>query len=443
GTVISSSGTGTIVTNAGGVFGGQINGDVNLGRIAGGTFTLSSAQGYNGATVLLGGTTTLENDATILFSSRIDINYATLFLSNNTGVQTQNNNRIGDGIAINMKGGTVTFTGRISNAASEVMGELSLLEGANSININASAGTIYSADLTFAKLNRADGTTINFSGTNLGQAGNTAHLYFTDPLTTVGTGFLGAWAIANSTDYAAYNTANGVGVAGNGGYAGYDPGFGPGMFTNLNAALNLGTVINGDTTTGLLRLGGVAQNDLTFADGGDILNLELGGILRQNNAFSSTIGTLGSRGVITAGGDEDNGVRELIIYSATAGNPTFFAPNTAGVIAVGSAIVTLSSTSGLLPGMTLSHASFPAGTTVVEVLNATQVLLSQNATVAAQNTSLTAGSYITGVTTLGLAQVTMNSTVGLAAGMTFTGTGVPAGTYIVSVDSLTQVTLSQ
>ena len=50
---------------------------------------------------------------------------------------------------------------------------------------------------------------------------------------------------------------------------------------------------------------------------------------------------------------------------------------------------------------------------------------------------------ITGDTVDGSVVVTVNSTANLAANMPFSGVGVPVGTYIISVDSPTQVTLSQ
>ena len=175
----------------------------------------------------------------------------------------------------------------------------------------------------------------------------------------------------------------------------------------------------------------------------DILNLQEGGLLRENNTFSSTIGTSAVRGVLTAGGTETGGTRELVIYSATAGAPTLFVQNVGGAITAGSPTVLLGSTVGLLPGMNIDHASFAAGTTILSVNSLTSVTLSTNATVAAQNTNLTTATLRSGATNIGSPVVTVNSTVGVAPGMTLTGTGIPANSYVVSVDSPTQLTLSQ
>ena len=113
-----------------------------------------------------------------------------------------------------VRGGTIDVNGRISTPATETMGALSVLLGANTITGSTGGGTITSAQLTFQSLTRTPGATINFTGTNLGSEGNNAKILFTTPLTTVAGGALGAWAIANTSDYAAYNQSNGVGVVG-------------------------------------------------------------------------------------------------------------------------------------------------------------------------------------------------------------------------------------
>ena len=190
-------------------------------------------------------------------------------------------------------------------------------------------------------------------------------------------------------------------------------------------------------------MSGNFTNNIAFTSVSDVLNLELGGILRTNNAFDTSFGTAAIRGVITAGGTETSGTRDLIVYNTNTSAPSFTNPNTAGGIVAGSAVVIMNSTIGIQPGMTLSNANFAPGTTVLSVDSLTQITLSTNATASAQNQTFTAGSFVSGTTALGSAQITMNSTTGIAPGMTLTGTGIPAGTYVVSVDSPTQVTLSQ
>ena len=312
GTLKNSGALTTYVTNAGGGFGGVIQDAINLGRVGSGTLTLELPQTYTGGTALLGGDTTLRDDASILDTTAIEINQARLLLRNNDNLQTQVFDRISDTAPITLRGGTIDVNGRISTPATETMGALTALMGANTITGSTGGGTITSARLTFASLTRTPGATINFTGTNLGSEGNSAKIIFTTPLTTVAGGALGAWAIANTTDYAAYNQTNGVGVVGNGGFVGYNSGFGSGKITNLgmgSASAVTTTLAGGTTTTALLRFHGGFTNNLEFTDGADVLHLEQGGILRSNNNNLANIGTTGTRGVIT------NGTSELVVYN--------------------------------------------------------------------------------------------------------------------------------
>jgi autotransporter-associated beta strand protein len=137
---------------------------------------------------------------------------------------------------------------------------------------------------------------------------------------------LGAWAIANTTDYAAYNSSSGVGVVGQGGFVGYSQAFGSGNITNLMTTgtsfltvAGTNTLAAGTTTTAMLRIGGAFQNDLAFATANGVLNLELGGLLRSNDAQVTTIGTTALPGTLTVGGTATSGTRELVAYVANAG----------------------------------------------------------------------------------------------------------------------------
>src|SRR5690606_19781802 len=117
--------------------------------------------------------------------------------------------------------------------------------------IATGGGSFTSAGITFASLTRTAGTTLNFTGTTIGQAGNNTSIQFTSAPTVFSSGVLGAWAIANSNDYAAYNTGLGVGIVGQGGFTGYDAGFGPGNLTELAGEQNstASTTLGAGTTT--------------------------------------------------------------------------------------------------------------------------------------------------------------------------------------------------
>lgn len=427
GSLVSTGGTGTIVTDNGGSWMGVISGAVNLGRVGGGTLTIGSDQTYTGWTYLTGGTTTLRDNGALSNTSGMDINLSLLAIRNNDNLQLQNNNRINDAAAINLRGGTIDYGGRVLATGGETFGALSALMGANTLTATnggtSNAGAFSATLVTFASLSRTTGATINFTGSNLGSEGNNSKIIFTAPLTAIGNGVLGAWAIANSSDYAAYNQTNGVGVVGNGGFVGYDADFASGSITNLGmgSAVNLTTTLNaGTTTTSLLRFHGDFINDLAFTNGGDILNLELGGILRSSNNRTTTIGTTGIRGVITAGGTEISGTRELVIYNAATGTTNF----AGGSTTTGSPVVTMTSTAGLAPGMTLTGTGVPAGSTILSVDSSTQVTLTQNSTATAAGTITFAGSTT---------NMTIHSVIadnGLGNSVQFVKSG--AGTLILS-----------
>ncbi len=450
GVITSTSGTGTYVTNMAATTAvqTQITGPVNFARLNGNTLTMGSPQTYTGSTTMHGGTLALQDDATILNTSKIDLNAATLLLNNNGSLQTGLYDRIGDNIPITLRDGTIQFAGKVSDASRETFGPLISAQGANSVVVTTggtgTAGAFASADVTFANLTRGAGTTMNFAGSSAqGGIGNFPRILITAAPETYLGGALGAWAIANSTDYAGYNSTNGVGTIGNGGYTGYDGTFGSGKITNVGTISSVPqtTTLTGNTTAAMLKLSGTFENNIAFSAPGDVLNLELGGILRANNTFSTTFGSPTARGVVTAGGTETTGTRELIIFGNTGGNPTFGG----GTTPVTSTTLIMSSTQGLQPGMTITGANLPADTKIVSVDSLNQVTISRASTntTALTSQTYTAGSFVNGTTSTGSAVVTTNSTTGVTPGMTITGTNVPVGTYVVSVDSPTQLTLSQ
>jgi hypothetical protein len=103
--------------------------------------------------------------------------------------------------------------------------------------------------------------------------------------------------------------------------------------------------------------------------------------------------------------------------------------------------LSLSSTAGIVFGMTVVGPNIQAGTTVMAV-SSTTVTLSQGATAAAAGTfSFTLSA--TGNTSSSANILTLTSTAGIVAGMSVIGPNLPAGTFVVSVSSATNtVTLS-
>ena len=444
GLVTSSTGAGTFVTNLPGAsvnFHGTTSGaNVNFGRVGGYTYTMTGALGHGGVTVFAGGSNTLTDEGSILNTSELILNYATFTVDTNGSIKLVNNNRISDSAPVTMRGGVLVYSGLAREDVGERFGALTIAEGGNTLTANNGGGDWVTTTMSFPSLTRAAGTTVNFTGSNLGMGGQVSRIVFDAPLASQPNGILGAWAIANWNDYAAYDPINGVGVVGQGGYGVYAGTFGPGKNTQLVAVQDTVTALPaGGATSAVLKLAGRASNRVTFAAPGDVLNLQYGGLLRSNDAFDGIIGDLTSRGVLTAGGTESSGVRELVIFNQAKGNPTFGSAATTS----GSPVVTGVYAWGLRPGMTVTNGNFITGTTVVSVDTDNQVTLSTNATASATGQTLTGGSFVSGATTSGSTAVSMNSTVGIGPGMTITGTGIPVGAFVVSVDGPTQVTISR
>lgn len=330
GTLTTSSGTPLFVFRDAATFAGQITGTINLGRVGTGTYVLSNASSVAGSLTLMGGTTRLQDDGTLLGLTGLDINYATFELGNNQSLQIQNNNRIHDTMPIYLRGGTLSVAGRVNMDATETFGVLTSSQGANTINLasggTGTAGAFASAEITFSSLTRSANTTLNFTGGgNLGTQGNNTRIFFaTAPSVVNSTDAMGAWAIHNSSDFAAYNTAYGVGAIGMAGFTPYvtqginaanvaplSGVFAAGAITDINAVAASSILLGaGTTTTDMLRLSGGATLDLNFQNAGDTLNLALGGLLRSNNNNASSIGSTASRGILTSG------LGELVVYNA-------------------------------------------------------------------------------------------------------------------------------
>ena len=317
GTITSTGGAALLVTNT--TTAATVNTEitnttgnaVSFAKLNTSTLTIGTSWDYTGSTTLMGGTLVLQDDATLIGTSAININGATLQLNNNGSLQTANYSRLGSTIPISLRDGALTFTSLVSDASTESMGALASIQGSNTVTVtNTAPSAIGSADVSFASLSRSAGTTINFAGSNLGQPGNNSRITFRDssPTTVLG-GALGAWAIANSSDYAAYNSGLGVGVVGQGGFVGYDGTFASGNITEIPASAASTTTLSGATITGLLRIAGAFTNNIAFSSGTDTLTLEQGGLLRSNNNNATTIGTSLIRGTITSGTDE------LVVYN--------------------------------------------------------------------------------------------------------------------------------
>jgi filamentous hemagglutinin family protein len=151
-----------------------------------GTLTLSEVNTYGGATIVNGMLILSGANGAVVNTSSVTINAGgTLTLDNSAA---NNVNRIANGAAINMNGGSLNFIGSAAVAASETVGALLFASGDNKITVTP--GTGGSTVLTFANFTRNSGATGLFRGTSLGiaPAANVSTIYFDDDPDLVGGG---------------------------------------------------------------------------------------------------------------------------------------------------------------------------------------------------------------------------------------------------------------
>ncbi len=127
-------------------------------------------------------------------------------------------------------------------------------------------------------------------------------------------------------------------------------------------------------------------------------------------------------------------------YPNTANCPTV--SEFGGTLNAGTTIVTgVVSGVAIQPGWAISGSGLPAGTTVASATS-NQIIVSAGAT-ATGNVKLTFSVHLTGASISGSAVITGVPTSGLHVGWPVSGTGIPSGTTIASVDSSSQIHISQ
>ena len=105
---------------------------------------------------------------------------------------------------------------------------------------------------------------MNFTTSNtLGLGGSNPRILFTNPSGlgySAATGIIGAWAIANSDTFAAFNPTLGVGAVGTEGYQGYSAAF---MSGGTVTTVNNVNIYTGGTLNGFLASNGSVPGDVT------------------------------------------------------------------------------------------------------------------------------------------------------------------------------------
>lgn len=210
-TTIAFNGATTLTANA--TLNVGANATLNLGAISGnftqakegaGTWSIFGANSSTGAITVNGGVLNLTGaSGTAASATAFAINNgASLTLNNASGAN--NTNRIAG--TVTMNGGSFNFThtaGALNY--SETVGNLTIGGGINTI-ATSQAATGQTSILTFGTLSRTAGV-VNFSGPGLGVDGRN-RILFTGGVTSGQP--IGTWATYNGTDYAAYDSTNGV-----------------------------------------------------------------------------------------------------------------------------------------------------------------------------------------------------------------------------------------
>jgi len=200
------TGTNTGANTIGGVIGNG-SGTVAVTKTNSGSWTLTGANTYSGATTVSAGTLTLSGANGSIGSSAATIAGGTLTISNANAAN--NGDRLSGSSALTMKGGTFNFNNDASaNDFSESAGTLTLIGGANTVAIQQAASGRTST-LTFAGLSRTAGA-LNFSGAGLGAAVDTRGKITFTSAPAITDGIIGPWATVNGTNYATLDGSNNV-----------------------------------------------------------------------------------------------------------------------------------------------------------------------------------------------------------------------------------------
>ncbi len=138
----------------------------------------------------------------------------------------------------------------------------------------------------------------------------------------------------------------------------------------------------------------------------------------------------------------DSGTEITISNAATSTGTSvisFSISGRSGDLTSASDVIAITDTSGLVAGLAIAGNGIPVGSTIVSVVPSVSIQISSNATLTGTE-PLTFSTSAQGTTTG--PTVTFTDTSALGVGMHMEGQGIPSSTVISSVDSLTQITIS-
>ncbi len=109
---MTSSTPAMLTSIGGGNFGGVIGGDLSFTRSGNNTTLLTSPQTYTGTTTIRGGVLQLRDGATLASTAGINNFFGTLNIDNSGFTNLNNGDRVPNGSAIMLQGGTLTLNRR-------------------------------------------------------------------------------------------------------------------------------------------------------------------------------------------------------------------------------------------------------------------------------------------------------------------------------------------
>ena len=427
-------------------FNGVISGAGALVKQGSGTFTLTRANTYTGATSVSGGTLTLSGTGTAT-GSAFTVNAGATLMLDNSG--TNNNNRLAN--TLTMHGGEFVVTGNALVNTTEVLGQLNLASSYSTITVSPNAAR--NTRVTFASLARAQGATALFRGTNLGantvlsQTANSSNIVFnaapaltggggnagTNTVSIVAGAIGGASVASTGTDFVTYNplpgSVNGLRPLLASEYQ--SDGLAPGA--NVNYKLTANRVGNDTSSINSLLLSGGVTYD--YDSGAGPNTLTLGGAALSGNVLS-----VGGTNILrasrpTGGGGVAFGTAEAKMFAVSDLTLQSDTPvtGTAGLSKSGAGVLLENRSIALSGGLFINSGTLRSGTAnafaAVQALvvraagtfdlngfdNAVTTVLMESG--AASGASITTGA---GVLTLG-GNVTLNANGSGASGATLTG----------------------
>jgi len=163
-------------------------------------------------------------------------------------------------------------------------------------------------------------------------------------------------------------------------------------------------------------------------------------VIAINNTTQITIGQIVDLNTVAADPATANGTSVTFGSNSTAGGARTADTDSGTRIVVGSTL-------GMTVGQTVIGNGIPGSTTILRILDANTIELSNPVTVTGQNNlTYTAGASIGGThlatTTGGSATVTVPSTANLSVGERVTGPGIPEGATVAAILSPTEILLS-